>query len=41
MGDDEMKRASGFWIATLVLLLAAQIAVAAQKTVVLSVEGMT
>lgn len=36
-----MKRGSGFWVVTLVLLLAAQIAVAAQTTVVLSVEGMT
>jgi len=36
-----VKRKPGFWIATLVLLLAAQIALAAQTTVVLSVEGMT
>lgn len=36
-----MKRAPGFWITTLVVLLATQIAVAAQTTVVLSVEGMT
>lgn len=36
-----MKRAPGFWVVTLVLLLAAQIAVAAQTTVVLTVEGMT
>ena len=36
-----MKRGHGFWVATLVLLLMAQVVLAAQSTVVLSVEGMT
>ena len=36
-----MRRAAGFWGAALVLLVAAQVALAAQTTVVLSVEGMT
>ncbi len=36
-----MKRGHGFWFAAIVLLLAAQIVLAAQSTVVLSVEGMT
>lgn len=36
-----MKRALGFLVAALVLLLAAQVVSAAQSTVVLSVEGMT
>jgi len=37
-----MKRAQGFWIGLLVLLLVVQVALAAQlSTIVLSVEGMT
>ncbi len=36
-----MKRGHGFWFAAIVLLLAAQIVLAAQSTVVLAVEGMT
>jgi hypothetical protein len=36
-----MKRRYGFWIALLVLLLMGQVVLAAQSTVVLSVEGMT
>ncbi len=36
-----MKRGHAFWLAALVLLLAAQVVMAAQSTVVLSVEGMT
>jgi hypothetical protein len=36
-----MMRWHGFWIATLMLLLAAQFVLASQSTVVLSVEGMT
>jgi hypothetical protein len=36
-----MTRGHGFWLTTIVLLVAAQVALAAQSTVVLSVEGMT
>ncbi len=36
-----MKRGHGFWFGALVLLVAAQIVLAAQSTIVLSVEGMT
>ncbi len=36
-----MKRGHGFWVAMLLLLLLAQVALAAQSTVVLSIEGMT
>jgi hypothetical protein len=37
-----MKRGHGFWIALLVLLLVAHVALAARSsTIVLSVEGMT
>ena len=36
-----MKRGYGFWIALLVLPLMAQVVLAAQSTVVLSLEGMT
>jgi hypothetical protein len=36
-----MQGKPGVWIATLVLLLAAQMALAATSTVVLTVEGMT
>ena len=36
-----MMRKRGFWVAAFVLLLAAQVVLAAQLTVVLSVEGMT
>jgi len=36
-----MKRGYGFWIALLVLLLMGQVVLAAQSTIVLSVEGMT
>jgi hypothetical protein len=37
-----MKRGHGFWIALLVLLLVAEVGLAAQSsTIVLSVEGMT
>jgi len=37
-----MKRGRGFWIALLVLLVGAHVALAApSSTVVLSVEGMT
>jgi hypothetical protein len=36
-----MNRGLGFWVATLSVLLAAQIVLAAQTTAVLSVEGMT
>jgi hypothetical protein len=36
-----MKRGHAFWLATIVLLVAAQVVLAAQSTVVLSVEGMT
>ena len=36
-----MKRRHGFWVAAFVLLLAAQVVLAAQSTVVLSVDGMT
>ena len=36
-----MKRGRGFWVATLVLLLMTQVVLAAQSTVVLSIEGMT
>ena len=36
-----MKRRHGFWLAAIVLLLAAQVVLAAQSTVVLAVEGMT
>ena len=36
-----MKRGHGFWFAALVLLVTAQVVLAAQSTVVLSVEGMT
>jgi len=36
-----MMRRHGFWAGTLILLLAAQVVLAAQSTVVLSVEGMT
>ena len=36
-----MKRGHGFWVAAFALLLAAQVVLAAQLTVVLSVEGMT
>jgi hypothetical protein len=36
-----MKRRYGFWIALLVLLLMGQVVLAAQSTIVLSVEGMT
>jgi hypothetical protein len=34
-------RRRGFWFAAFVLLLAAQVVLAAQSTVVLAVEGMT
>ena len=37
-----MKRWHGFWIALLVLLLGAQVALAARSsTIVLSIDGMT
>jgi hypothetical protein len=36
-----MKRGRGFWFATIALLVAAQVVLAVQSTVVLSVEGMT
>jgi hypothetical protein len=36
-----MKRGRGFWFAAIVLLVAVQVVLAAQSTVVLSVEGMT
>ena len=37
-----MKRGHGFWVAMLVLLLGAQVALAApSSTIVLLVEGMT
>jgi hypothetical protein len=36
-----MKRGRGFWLAATVLLVAAQVVLAAQSTIVLSVEGMT
>ncbi len=36
-----MMRRHGFWVAVFVLLLAAQVVLAAQSTIVLSVEGMT
>jgi hypothetical protein len=36
-----MMRGRGFWVATLGVLLVAQVVLAAQSTVVLSVEGMT
>ncbi len=36
-----MRRRHGFWVAAFVLLLAAQVVLAAQPTVVLSIEGMT
>ena len=36
-----MGRRHGFWLAAIVLLLATQVVLAAQLTVVLSVEGMT
>ena len=36
-----MKRRYGFWIALFVLLLMGQVVLAAQSTVVLSLEGMT
>jgi len=37
-----MKRGLEFWIAMIVLLLAAQVALAAQSsTIVLSIDGMT
>lgn len=36
-----MKRWHGFWLAALVLLVAAQVVLAAQSTIVLSVERMT
>jgi len=37
-----MKRGQGFWIGLVVLLLVAQVVLAAQaSTIVLSVEGMT
>ena len=36
-----MMRRHGFLVATLMLLLAAQVVLAAQSTVVLSIEGMT
>jgi hypothetical protein len=36
-----MKRGHGLWLAALVLLISAQVVLAAQSTVVLSVEGMT
>ena len=34
-------RRHGFWVATLILLLAVQVVLAAQSTILLSVEGMT
>ncbi len=36
-----MKRGRGFWFTVIVLLVAVQVVLAAQSTVVLSVEGMT
>ncbi len=37
-----MKRGHGFWVALLVLVLGAHLALAAQlSTIVLSIEGMT
>jgi hypothetical protein len=36
-----MKRRHGFWLAAIGLLAAAQVVLAAQSTVVLSVDGMT
>jgi len=36
-----VKRGHGFWLAAIVLLVAAQVMLAAQSTIVLSVEGMT
>jgi hypothetical protein len=36
-----MVRRHGFWVAAFVLLLAAQVVLAAPSTVVLAVEGMT
>ena len=36
-----MKHGQGFWLAAIVLLVAAQVVPAAQSTIVLSVEGMT
>jgi hypothetical protein len=36
-----MTRGHLIWLAAIVLLMAAQVALAAQSTVVLSVEGMT
>ena len=36
-----MKRGHVFWRAAIVLLVAAQVVLAVQSTVVLSVEGMT
>ena len=36
-----MKRGQGIWLAAIILLVAAQVVLAAQSTVVLSVEGMT
>ena len=36
-----MKHGRGFWQTAIVLLVAAQVVLAAQSTVVLSVEGMT
>jgi len=36
-----MMRRRAFWVAAFVLLLAAQVVLAAQSTIVLSVEGMT
>jgi len=36
-----MKHGHGFWLAALILLVAAPVVLAAQSTVVLAVEGMT
>ncbi len=36
-----MKRGRAFWLAAFALLLAAQVVLAAQSTVVLVIEGMT
>jgi len=36
-----MKRGHGFWLAAIILFVAAQVVLAAQSTVVLAVEGMT
>jgi len=36
-----MIRRHGFWVAAFIVLLAAKVVLAAQSTIVVSVEGMT